>query len=99
MATASSANPYTHVLTPTMPRSEKTKEGFNDQLKAKKAEFDALKGKMEALYSSCSQVMDKDLTTEQQKDIANFLQAADTLSTDFNGSLKPMKLSLESWSQ
>ena len=80
-----------------MPRSEKTKEGFNDQLKAKKAEFDALKSKMEALYSSCSNVQDKDLTTEQQADITSFMQAADTLSTDFAGSLKPMKLSLESW--
>ncbi|CAE7699653.1 unnamed protein product [Symbiodinium sp. CCMP2592] len=74
--------------------SEKTKEGFNDQLSAKKADFDALKSKMEALYSSCSQVMDKDLTTEQQTDIANLLQAAETLSNDLNGSLRPIKMTL-----
>ncbi|CAE7498406.1 unnamed protein product, partial [Symbiodinium sp. CCMP2592] len=77
--------------------SEKTKEGFNDQLEAKRAEFDSLKSKMEALYSSCSNVQDKDLTTEQQADIATYLQTAETLSTDFVGSLRPMKLTLEPW--
>ncbi|CAE7270266.1 unnamed protein product [Symbiodinium sp. CCMP2592] len=77
--------------------SEKTKEGFNDQLEAKRAEFDSLKGKMEALYSSCSNVQDKDLSTEQQADIATYLQQAETLSTDLVGSLRPMKMTLEPW--
>ncbi|CAE7193685.1 unnamed protein product, partial [Symbiodinium microadriaticum] len=75
--------------------SEKTKEGFIDQLTGTKQEFETLKSKMEALYSSCNTVQDKDLTTEQQSAIEQSMQAADSLSTSYTGALKPMKMYLE----
>ena len=56
-----------------------------------------MKTNMEALYSTCHTVADKDLSTEVRTNIEELLQSADSLANDFTGSLKPMKLSLESW--
>ncbi|CAE7804138.1 FAM120B [Symbiodinium sp. CCMP2592] len=67
--------------------SDKTKEGFNDQLSATKADFETVKMKMEALYSSCHTVADKDLSTEVQSNIEELLQSADKLANDLTGDL------------
>ena len=82
-----------------IPRSAKTKDGFNDQLDKIKGEFEVVKNTMEELYSKCHSVADKDLTMVQQTEIEEAMQSCDRLSTAFAGSLKPMKMSLESWNE
>ena len=78
-----------------MPRPKKTKDGFLEQLELKKTEMNQLKSKMEQLYSSLCSIEDKDLSGEQQKTINDTMQAADALANSLTGTVKPMKVSLE----
>ena len=78
-----------------MPRPQKTKDGFVEQLELKKTEMEKLKSSMEQLYSSLCSIEDKDLSGEQQKAVNDSMQAADALGNSLTGTVKPMKVSLE----
>ncbi|CAE7840821.1 unnamed protein product [Symbiodinium sp. CCMP2592] len=78
-------------------KSEKTKEGYVEQLGVKNDEIQSLKTDMEQHFSKYSKIQDKDLSSEVCTAIDEAIKAADLAIIDLTGCLKPIKLALESW--